>query len=266
MKITTEDIASDILELSSEQRLNIIQSLKEKKSKVSIMAKELGATAPEVFRNFARLTKADLIRKDSDGYYNLTTYGQTVLSFLPTISFLSKNKKYFRDHNFGDLPQKFIQRISALSNGQYVNGVSKVLEYWKMMFGNAQDYIYGILYEEPLDLIEPIVKKAKSGVKVNSIFSDSTIIPKGRKKILEELGFKKVVQDGLVERKMKKKVNVVIVLNEKEACVLFPFLNGEVDMSKMFYSNNPDFHEWCLDYFRYCWYGSDAFKEDKLQE
>ena len=70
------------------------------------MAKELGATAPEVFRNFERLKKADPITKDSDGYYNLTTYGQTVLSFLPTISFLSKNKKYFKDHNFGDLPQQ----------------------------------------------------------------------------------------------------------------------------------------------------------------
>ena len=26
------------------------------------------------------------------------------------------------------------------------------------------------------------------------------------------------------------------------------------------------FHEWCLDYFRYCWYGYDEFQERKLKE
>ena len=25
-------------------------------------------------------------------------------------------------------------------------------------------------------------------------------------------------------------------------------------------------HEWCLDYFRYRWYGSDIFDESKLKE
>jgi hypothetical protein len=26
------------------------------------------------------------------------------------------------------------------------------------------------------------------------------------------------------------------------------------------------FHEWCLDYFRYCWYGSNSFQESKLED
>ena len=35
-------------------------------------------------------------------------------------------------------------------------------------------------------------------------------------------------------------------------------------ITEMFYSDNDMFHEWCLDYFRYCWYGSDIFQESKL--
>ena len=65
---------------------------------------------------------------------------------------------------------------------------------------------------------------------------------------------------------MKKDVKIVVVLNEKEACVMFPTIDGEADMSEMFYSNDTLFHEWCLDYFRYCWYGSDVFQESKLKE
>jgi len=207
-----------------------------------------------------------MITKDSDGFYHLSTYGKSMCTLFSNIAFLSENKKLFKNHDFGDLPQKFVQRIGALSENQHISGFSKILEQWKQMFNNANEYIYGILYEEPLDLIEPIVNKAKNGVKVNSIFSETAIIPKGREKFLEKLGMNKIIQNGLVERKMKKDVKIVVVLNEKEASVMFPFSNGEADLSKMFYSSDELFHEWCLDYFRYCWHDSDAFKESKLQE
>ena len=75
-----------------------------------------------------------------------------------------------------------------------------------------------------------------------------------------------MLEKGLIERKMEKNVRTVLVLNEKEACVMFPARNGESDLSEMFYSDDTMFHEWCLDYFRYCWYGSDTFKESKLKE
>ena len=260
--------AKDFLELASEQRLNIIFGLREKKSKVSNMAKELGATVQEVHRNFERLDDAGLITKDKEGYYELTTYGNTICTQIPDLVFVSKYRKYFEDHDFGDIPQKFIQRIGALAEGQYVKGFVKVLEQWKEIYKNSNEYIYNILSEVPYttDLIEPIVDKVKKGVKLNSILSESAIIPKERKKIFENLGLKKLIETGLLERKMKKDVKVVVVLNEKEACVMFPTIDGEADLSKMFYSNDPLFHEWCLDYFRYCWHGSDVFQESKLKE
>jgi predicted transcriptional regulator len=117
-----------------------------------------------------------------------------------------------------------------------------------------------------MDLIEPLVDKVKKGIKLTSILSESAIIPKERKQILEKIGLKKLVDSGRIERKMKKDVKVVLVLNEKEACVMFPTTDGEVDMSEMFYSDDPLFHEWCFDYFTYCWHISSAFQESKLKE
>ena len=61
-------------------------------------------------------------------------------------------------------------------------------------------------------------------------------------------------------------VPTTLILNEKEACVMFPGIDGESDITEMFYSKDPMFHEWCLDYFRYCWHGSDVFQESKLKE
>ena len=47
-------------------------------------------------------------------------------------------------------------------------------------------------------------------------------------------------------------VQTVVVLNEKEACVSFPDLKGKSDITQMFYGTDPEFREWCLDFFRYC--------------
>ncbi len=260
-----ESASENFLELSSNQRLQILFNLIEKKSKVSNMAKKLEATNQEVHRNFMRLEDGGLIVKTKDSTYGLTTYGKTMCTQVPTLVFLSKNQKYFDSHDFGGIPQKFILRVGQLLNGEYVKGITKVLEKWVEVFDNSQKYVYGILVEEPLELIEPIIKKAKSGVKVQSIFSETAIVHKARKKLLEKMDFQKLIESKQVERKMKKTVKTVVVLNEKEACVSFPKIDGDSNITEMFHSTDPMFHEWCLDYFRYSWYGSDIFQERKLR-
>lgn len=261
-----ENASENFLELSSHQRLHILSNLIEKKSKISDMAKKLGATTQEVHRNFMRLEDGGFIGKNNDGRYGLTTYGKTMFTQIPTLIFLSKNRKYFEHHNFGGVPNKFVLRIGQLSNGIYVKGVTKVIEKWRDIFTNSQEYIYGILVEEPIELIEPLIKKAKNGIKVQSIFSENTIVSKTRKKTLTNLGLDKLIDAKQVERKMKKNVKTIVVLNEKESCVSFPNIGGDSNITEMFYSNAAMFHEWCLDFFRYNWYGSDIFQERKLIE
>jgi len=261
-----DETADYVLELASSQRLNILIGLLYEDLTPTEFAKEIDATKQEVHRNFLRLEKTGLIKKKVSGKYSLTTFGQTVCTQVPSLVFLTQNRKYFEAHTFGNVPHKFQMRCVQLANSQYVKGVSKVLEQWKEIYKNSDSYIYEILSEVPLDLIEPLVKKIKKGVKFNYIFSESAVVPKGRKALLKKLGFDALIEKGLIERKMEKNVQTVVVLNEKEACLMFPSLDGESDISEMFYSNDPMFHEWCLDYFRYCWYGSDIFRESKLKE
>ena len=261
-----DETANYVLDLASPQRLNILFILLGKESTPTQIAKELDATKQEVHRNFTRLVESGLIEKNVDGKYSLTTFGEVVCTQVPTIVFLSQNRKYFEEHIMGDIPHKFKIRCGQLASGKQIKGFSKVMEQWKAIYKNADEYIYEILSEVPLDLIEPLVNRVKKGVKFNYIFSESAVVPKGRKSLLKKLGFDKLVEKGLVERKMASNVQTVVVLSEKEACILFATKDGESDLSEMFYSNDPMFHEWCLDYFRYCWYGSDVFQESKLKE
>ena len=259
--------AAGFLELASEQRLEILSRLYGQNQKVSVVAREIDATVPEVFRNFERLARAGLISKDSDGSYAISAVGRLLYSQETLVKFLSENKAYLKTHGFADIPDKFLQRAGALVSGRHVRGFVKVLERWREIYDSADKYICNVLFEVPYttDFIEPIVKKVNGGVKLRSVFSSSAIIPNDRKEILEKHGFRKMIVEGKVERRMRDGIRTVAVLNESKACIMFPNLDESPDISEGFYSEDPRFHEWCLDYFTHCWDGAGPFLETKLK-
>src|ERR687884_494395 len=274
MRDTSDDVLTTFantektfFELASEQRLAIIFQLNKKNTKMSQLAKDLGITMQEVHRNINRLQDAGLIEKDPEGVFSLTTFGNTIIKQIPTFNYLSKYKEYFSEHVLGELPIKFVMRLGALDKCEYIKGVVAILERWKDIYREANQYIYEIVPQVPIDLIEPAVARVKEkGVKYSYVFPKDVIIPKGRKDLLKKLGHGELLNKGAIERRMVENVQVAAILNEKQASVLFPNQKGETDMNMMFVSSDNVFHEWCLDYFRYRWYGSGIFVETKLKE
>ena len=266
VSFSADKVSEEFLELASSQRLSIIQKLYEKRSNISSMAKELGATVPEVHRNFGRLAKSGIIAKDTDTNYYLTLFGKTVYDIIPSITFISSHKNYFADHDFGNIPVKFIHRIGELDNSKLVNSYVKVLETWNKIYQNAGKYIYNTLVEVSYnsDLTQTLIEKLENNVKIHSVFSETAIVSEERQKALKEKNFQKFITNDTLKRKMNKSISTIVVLNETEAAINFPTNNGSVDLSKMFYSKDPLFHEWCLDYFEYMWKNSGSFQENKL--
>jgi len=267
-----ENTEQTFIELASEQRLSILFKLSEQDTKLSKLAKDLDVTMQEIHRNVNRLMDVGLIKKNSDGTFSLTTFGNTIIKQIPAYDFLSRNKEYFSGHFLGEIPMKFIQRIGALDNSEYIHGMVAVMERWKQIYKESSDYIYGMLPQIPLDLIESVIPKIKEdGIKFNYILPQKAAVPKKRTELLKDAGFYDLLknEERLVERRMVDKVQVAVVLNEKQSTVMFPASNDKAvaDMNAMFYSkDDPLVHEWCLDYFRYCWYNSKSFDESKLLE
>lgn len=261
-----ETIADEFLELASEQRLSTLFLLNKEKINLASIARRLDATPPELHRNLGRMQKAGLIKKDTDGNYDLTLYGKTTCAQMSTFVFMLKNKKYFESHDFDDLNIKYIQRIGALADSELITGYVKVMEQWEGIYKNAKEYICNILIEAPYSekLLKIIDSKLSSKIKISSIFSDSAIVPKDRQELLAKFNFSKFIQDEILQRRMKKNVKIALILNEQEAGLSFPTVDGEPDLSKMFYSSDVIFHEWCLDFFTEHWKSSSAFQEAKI--
>ena len=217
------DTEKTFFELASEQRLSIIFRLNEKSAKISQLAKDLNITMQEAHRNVNRLQDAGLIEKDPEGIFSLTTFGNTIIKQIPTFNYLSKHKEYFSEHILGELPIKFIMRLGALDRCEFVKGIAAILERWKDIYRQADEYIYEVVPQVPMDLIEPVVNRVKdAGVKYSYVLPKNVIAPKGRKDLLKKIGHGELLNKSAIERRMVESVQVAVILNEKQAAVLFP--------------------------------------------
>ena len=194
-----------------------------------------------------------------------------VIKNISAINFLSKNKKFFSQHNFHAIPIKFIQRIGALEKSEFILGFVAVIEHIKRMYQKSRKYIYSILPQVQFDLIYtaiPIVKDTE--LKFKHILPIDALIPKESEEFLKNLGYSQLIQQGIIERRMTTTTNLGIVLTENQALVMFPLTEGQVDMNSIFANNistdNELLHEWCLDYFYEIWNNAKTFDQYKLRK
>ncbi len=260
-----EGVGSLFFELAGDLRLSMLARLSERDYRLSQLASELEATMQEAHRNMMRLIDSGLVSKGKDGELVLTSYGKTIVSLVPSYDFLYRNREFFLDHSLGDLPVKFVQRMGAFSGCEIVHGVMAILQRWKTLYGESEQFIKEIMAQVPLDLIETISDRIDSGVKFSYIFSSNAVVPKGRTQLLQKVGWRNFISKGMVERRMVADVKVMAIFNEKQGCVMFPNQKGEPDLNVMFYGETQEFLDWCSDFFDYHWCTAGTFDEGKLK-
>ena len=126
--------------------------------------------------------------------------------------------------------------------------------------------MYIITSQYPVDVAATVVVKAQEGIQISYIFGENTIVPRERSQLLKKSSWKEQISKGTIHRKMLPDVQVCVSVTENQACVFFPNLNGEADVTSVFFSKDPCFQEWCYDFFNYQWEQADVFDETKLRE
>lgn len=248
-----EIVSSNFLELASEQRLRILSALNSKPYRVSKLAKKLDVTSQEIHRNLERLSNTGFVIKKSDEHYHITTIGQLMLSQMPIMFFVSKNQKYFSTHDIGILPAKFSRRLGVLENCEHVKGVTNVLDKWKQIYQNSTEFIHDMTNESPAGMDEILVKRINKGVQYLHIVTSDLEEPENRVSHLKKLGYYDLINNKKIERKEMMTTKTILILNEKEAGIIFPTLDGEPDLRHMFYGNSSMFLDWTVDYFEHYW-------------
>jgi predicted transcriptional regulator len=235
-----EDLCNLLFEFSSTDRMNIMNTLLEERLKLSHVSQKLDMTVTETSRHLQRLSDISLIEKDVEGTFGPTSYGKLAIKLLSSLEFISKNSGYFLEHDISGIPDELISRINELGNGDLDDNVVGVLAHVNTMIEDADEYFWVMSYARTLpDTLSILEGKIKEGVSLQRIHpEDTTPIP--NTPVLPDI------------RRTLPRIDVRIIINEKEAMCSFPTLDGKIDYAS-FISKDQKFHKWCRDVFLYYW-------------
>ena len=259
-------LASDLfMELASELRCSILVFVSKKPSKLSLLAREFKTTVQDVHRNTNRLMEAGLVKKKEDGAIYLTEYGRIIVKQVPYFIFMKKHARYFEEHSLDGIPEKFVQRIGSLQNAKLVYSVAAVMEKIKRIESSTQKKLKIMLSQAWAEEGKIIIELLMHGIQVQTIRGGNTVHPKEIESIVKMIE-RHPTNDKKLEPRMVDKVNVALYISDdKDAAVIFPNKNGEIDMNAIFIGNDAEFYEWCKDLFDYYWSRAGYFDSKKTR-
>ena len=183
-----------------------------------------------------------LIQKQPDGAYTLTGFAKIVLSICSPLEFVSRYKKYFRDHDSSLLPIEFRARLAELSGGTLIHTTVEHINKTTEMFLAAEKRIDTVVLGG-VALIEILKQRSQEGVKMRWLMHES-FIPSAP---LVLSSWKR-----LPEIKTAPKVLGYIVVTDKAA--LLSILENDGTMSySPFYGEDASFLKWTKDLFVHEW-------------
>jgi predicted transcriptional regulator len=232
-----------LFELASESRLSILHELQKGSLRMQQIARRLGVTATEAFRQLERLSAASLVQKRPDGAFELTEYGKQVLQISASLAFISMYREYFMTHELTKLPPKFVSRLGELSGAKLEVDTIMSLNRGADAFTKAKRYIWGAGEGSIPEHMVPVMnEQVQRGIEVRMIISGPHLPP--------TRDFPEAPRN--VEIRALDDCPVMIALTEIDAVVALRQVGGKADYTA-FVGSDPVFHDWVRDLFLYYW-------------
>jgi predicted transcriptional regulator len=243
-----------LFELSNDERLSILLKIRGEPMRLTHLSKELGLTVQAVSRHLSRLDEVGLTRKDANGKFSLTPYGELVIRQLQEWEFMSRHRTYFTTHSSANLPQVFVKQIGNLTSAQHLDSVMDFLRYIETTIQEAEEFVWFQVDQYPVNALAFIHKALDRGVRFRCIEPRelvsgpivSTFTPE------EERGLKRARSTPLVENRTLESIDVFLFQSEKRCTLAFPTPEGGFDYRGFTADDNPSL-EWCGDLFRHYW-------------
>jgi predicted transcriptional regulator len=244
-----EELSKLLFELSNEDRLQILQALVDNQENLTTLASTLNLTVQETSRHLARMSKAKLIQKGSDGAYSITPYGSQLQEILPSLSYLIRNQDYFMTHTLSKLPRKFISRVGDLTKADFTDNAIVLFQQVDSLISRANEYVW-ILSDQALSSTFPLLMESmERGVEFRVVLPADIGVPEVPEEKLPDFG---KFRGKLMEPKHLKTVDHVVILSETDAILVLPDLDGHLDYTG-FRLQDKDGHTWCRDLFIHFW-------------
>jgi len=240
-----EKLGSLMFELANEDRLRVLIQLQKTPMRLTRISDKLKLNMQETSRHLSRLSEAGLVLKDTEGLFCLQPFGEEILTHMHSFKFLEKYRDYLNSHDLSELPLSFRYRIGELETCVLSNDFFTSLHLADNVICRAEEYLW-MISDQVLVSSKPFAMEAieSRNTKFRWILLDKLVPPPE----FEPMPF----IPSRMERKILKKINVAMVLSEKEAQVAFRGKDGKMDF-RTFSVVDPLPLNWCKDLYEYYW-------------
>lgn len=246
-------------------RRSILFCLMERDMKISQLAKKLDISLQAFQKHSTKLIEAELIKKNQLGLLSLTQMGFALTKQIPSIQFLYENKELFENHSLSFLPTKFVERIGDLREFDLINGISKNMEKFHKLIEESTKHVK-VINLPILDVKNKVFSKIfQKDIKMQYILDINSKSPKDVG-LTRKMGEKELISQSIIQKRMIMDSHITLCTSEKSAGLMFPDLNGNVDMNSLLFSSDKKFIDWCTDLFDHMWQNSHTFVEGKISE
>jgi predicted transcriptional regulator len=259
-----ENISTLLFELSSTDRLDVLMLLKKTPLKLSHISSKLNFTVQETSRNVIRLSEAKLIRKEADGTFHLTPYGEEALNLLLGFRVLFKNRDYFMTHTLSQFPLQFRAGLGILDNFEFVSDVMVTFHNIEKMIAKAKEFVWILTNQVLASTIPCLMQEIERGGEFRLLMPVNYVPSKDVRELVANPIFTKAARSNKLEMKFLEKVDVCLCLSENEVSVLaFPNLEGRLDYAG-FRAEGEMAVEWSKSLYTYYWNKSTSQIPDRL--
>ena len=239
-----EHLQELLFELSSNERLVIMNILQKESLKLSTLSKKLGLTNPETLRQLRRLMEVGLVLKEPSGLYEVSQYGYLVLKLLEGVEFLAKNRDFFSNYDTSFIPSEYINRFGELLSSSSGYEPFKMLEKTNQVLKEAEEFAW-IISNQNLTLYLPTFRqKLDSGFEFRLILPEGSYPPESQVLIPSNTS-------GMHKRTLSD-IRIRLVVTDKYAGFSLPDRENMTDYRAIM-GDDPMFYNWCKDLFLYYW-------------
>lgn len=234
-----------LFELASDDRLRILSEVGREPLRLSEVARRLSSTTvQETSRQIERLAEAGLVSKRPDSRYEVTSLGRVSLSLIQAFRFIQSEREFVLTHDFASLPAPFVHRLGELSEHRAVDNLDGALALSEDVIKGAKSYLW-MMADQPIRQSFP--HEHPPGVDFRLILPkgvDAAAVQHVRSRVGPSLQVVRI-----------DRVQVSLMMNESLCAVFLPSLDGRMDLTRGLASEDPGFHGWCEDVYRFYWSG-----------
>jgi predicted transcriptional regulator len=247
-----------LFELSSVDRLDILELLRKNPLKLSHISRKLDFTVQETSRNVNRLLESGLITKNVDGTFSLSQYGEAAYGLLSGFRFLHKNKQYFDTHSTEQLPQFFKVGLGILDDFQLVDDVMIVFHDIEKMIKNAQEFVWILTDQILVSTIAYLIEGLQLGLQFRLMMPSDYLPSEEMRKLVSNPVFERASRNKTLETKFLDEVNVFVCLSENEVSALAFKTTEEKFDYRGFKTKTASAIEWTKILYTYYWNKSSS--------